>query len=440
MAARLRRPDFLPALPRPAWVVLGGDFLSAVGSGLTVPVLFLYAHRIRGLGFGTAGLVVSTVALAALVGNPLGGAMADRWSPRRALMAGLAVAALGSAGLALARSAVELFAAAAVLGLGVSTIFPTYYALLASLTAPDQRSAVFSLRHASLNAGLGLGALGSAAVISVSRPGTFTAVYLADAISFLVFLPILARLRLPVTESASDAEKEPEGESPRSGHQAIGWRQILRDSVFVRVWVLAAILMVVTFGQLNSSFQGYATRPGGIGSHALALAFAANSVTIVTAQLFVLKRLGGHRRSTGLALAAAACAVSWILVAVAGHLGTGAAAAAGFILAGVVFAIGECLMSPTLLPIINDIAPAGAAGRYNGLGALVFTIGFLVGPATGGAALGAGWGAVLFVVLAGICVAEAGAAWWLGRYLPPAANLVPRPEPTMSEEAGTRGD
>jgi MFS family permease len=424
----MRRPGFLPALPRSAWVVLGGDFLSAVGSGLTVPVLFLYAHRIRGLDFGTAGLVVSTIALASLAGNPLGGAMADRWTPRRALMTGLVVAAIGSVGMALARSEVELFAAAAGLGLGASIIFPTYYALLASLTNPDQRSAVFSLRHASLNAGLGLGALGAAAVISISRPGTFTAVYVADAVSFLAFLPFLARLRVPVMEPASGEEREPEGESPRPGHQAVGWQQILRDSVFVRVWMLGAILMIFTFGQLTSSFQGFATRPGGIGSHGLALAFAANSVTVVTAQLFVLKWLGGHRRSTGLALSAVACAVSWILVAVAGHLGTGTVAAAGFILAGVVFAIGECMISPTLLPIINDIAPAGAAGRYNGLGALVLTAGFLVGPAVGGAALGAGWGAALFVVLAGVCLAVAGAAWWLGRYLPAAANLVPRSE------------
>jgi hypothetical protein len=42
--ARLRRPGFVPALPQPAWVVLSGDFISAVGSGLTLPLLFIYAH------------------------------------------------------------------------------------------------------------------------------------------------------------------------------------------------------------------------------------------------------------------------------------------------------------------------------------------------------------------------------------------------------------
>jgi len=431
---RLRRPGLVPALPRPAWVVLGGDFISAVGGGLTLPLLFIYAHRIRGLSYGTAGLVVAMIALASLAGNPLGGMMADRWSPRRALMIGLVISAAGSLALALARNEAELFGATAILGLGASITWPAQDALLASLTGPAERSAVFSVRHACMNAGLGLGALGAALVISVSRPGTFTAVYVADAASFLIYLPILARLRTsssPVGESAGDGES-PGGAQDESagaesaGAEPVGWRQVLRDSVLVRLWVLAAVLLAVSFGQFNSSFQGFAARPGGIGPHGLAVAFAANSVTVVVAQLFVLKRLGGHRRTTGLALAAVAWAISWVLVAVAGHFGGGPAAWAGFIVASLVFSIGECLLSPTLPAIVNDIAPPEAAGRYNGSIALAFTVGFLIGPATGGAALGAGWGSGLFVVLAGICAVGAVGALWLGRVVPGSANLVPR--------------
>ena len=119
-----RRPALLPALPRPAWVVLSGDFLSAIGSGLTLPCLFIYAHEVRHLSYGAAGLVVSTVALVSLAGNPAGGALADRWTPRRALMAGLVIAAAGSVGLALARSTIALFVAAGVLGFGVAVAWP----------------------------------------------------------------------------------------------------------------------------------------------------------------------------------------------------------------------------------------------------------------------------------------------------------------------------
>ena len=413
-----RRTPLIPALPRPARVVLGGDFISAVGSGLTLPCLFIYAHQVRDLSDGVAGLVVATIALASLAGNPLGGAMADRWTPRRVLMTGLTVAAAGSVALAAARSAAALFGAAALLGLGVAMSWPAQDALLASLAGPAGRSAVFSIRHASMNAGLGLGALGAAAVVSVAHPGSFTAVYLADAASFLAFVPVLARLRLPA---------QPAGAPDPAQRPPASYRQVLRDRAFVRVWVLTALMVTVGFGQFQASFAGFATRPGGISPHGLGLAFAANTLTVMAVQLVVLRRLAGRRRTTGVALAAVAWAVCWAVVIVGGHFGGGAAAEAAFVTAMAVFAVGETLLSPTLPAIINDLAPPHAVGRYNGLGTLAFTVGFLLGPAAGTAALGAGWGSGLFAALVLASLIAAGVALRLARHLPPAANHIPAP-------------
>lgn len=429
-ARRRQRPALIPALPRPAWTVLGGDFVSAVGSGLTLPCLFLYAHQVRHLSEGAAGLVVATIALASLAGNPLGGAAADRHTPRRALMAGLLIAAAGSVALALASTAAALFAAAALTGLGLSVIWPAQDALLASVAGPDHLSSVFSVRHASMNAGIGLGALGAAVLISTAHPGTFTAVYLADAATFGAFIPVLARLRpavsLPAVPSSSvGAEPGQAVEPPAAGRPRTGYRDVLKDRAFLRVWVVTAVLVTVSFGQTQSTFPGYATRPGGISPHALALAYAANTGTVVLAQLPVLRWLAGRRRTTGAALAAAAWAASWAVVLAAGHLGGGAAAQAAFAAAMVIFAVGECLLSPTLPAIINDLAPAEAAGRYNGLGVLAFTTGFLLGPASGGAALGAGWSTGLFTALVMACAAAGVAAHRLARHLPSAANNIP---------------
>jgi hypothetical protein len=207
---------------------------------------------------------------------------------------------------------------------------------------------------------------------------------------------------------------------------------VLADRAFVRVWVLTAVLVTVSFGQSQVSFAGYATRPGGISPHGLALAFAANTLTVVGAQLFILRRLAGHRRTTAAALAATAFAASWAVTAAAGHLRGGAVQAA-FIAAMVIFAIGECLLSPTLPAIINDLAPPGAAGHYNGLGTLAFTTGFLLGPVTGGAALAAGWGAGLFAVLAVTCALAAAAALRLARQLPATADHIPAPATSQDD-------
>ncbi len=160
-------------------------------------------------------------------------------------------------------------------------------------------------------------------------------------------------------------------------------------------------------------------------------------LTVVAAQLFVLRRLAGHRRTTGVALAAAAWAASWAMVIVAGHLGGGGGAEVAFAAAMVIFALGETLLSPTLPAIINDLAPPRAAGRYNGLGALAFTTGFLLGSASGAAALGAGQGTGLFAVMILACAAAAIAALRLNRHLPPAANQIPA-APAPSTAAASR--
>jgi len=155
---------------------------------------------------------------------------------------------------------------------------------------------------------------------------------------------------------------------------------------------------------------------------------------VLAAQLVILRRLADHRRTTAVGLAGAAWAASWAVVIAGGHLGGGAAAETSFAAAMVIFALGECLLSPTLPAIINDLAPPRAAGRYNGLGALAFTTGFLAGPATGGAALGAGQGTALFAALILTCAAAAVSALRLGRHLPAAANHIPGNQPAIPQQ------
>jgi MFS family permease len=419
------RSALIPRLPRQAWIVLGGDFVSSVGSGLTLPILFVYAHLTRGLSDGMAGLVVAMTGLTSLAGNPLGGVLADRWTPRRALMAGLVMASAGPVALAFAHSAVALLASAGLVGFGLAVIWPAQNALLADLAGQAGASAVFAIRNACLNAGLGVGAVCSAAVVSLAHPGSFTVVYLVDGASFLTFIPVLARLRVPASTAPSPPSDSAASHRDSGADGAIsapggGWG----SRTFWLVWALTALIVTLSFGQFQSSLPGYATRPGGISTHGLALGFAANTVTVVAAQLVVLRLLAGRRRTTGAALAAAAWATSWVVVIVGGHLG-GVAAEVAFISAMAIFGVGETLLSPTLPVIMNDLAPPGAAGRYNGLGVLAFTTGFLLGPAGGGAALGAGWGAGLFVGLALACGVTGVAALWLGRRLPRQVNLIP---------------
>ena len=407
-------PRLIPRLPRAGWVVLGGDALSSVGSGLTLPFLLIYLNSVRGIDLSVAGLIVATIAVASLAGNPLGGALSDRIGARNAVICGLVLAAIGAVLITFVRQPWHGFAATAIVGLGAAVIWPAQDALLATVVRPEERSSAFSLRYATMNAGLGVGALCAAAVVDAASPHSFVIVYLIDAATFLLFVPVL--LTIPNPRAPSEDEGVPRV-VPR-------YAAVFGDRVFVRVWALTAVVVVLSYGQLHAAFPAYATRPGGIAPSALGFAFAANALTVVVMQLLVLRLLHGRRRTTALAHACSAWALAWAVTLMAGHLGATWVASASFALAMVVFALAETLMSPTVGPIVNDLAPDHLRGRYNGVSTLAWTTGFLVGPAVAGVTLDAGLGSSLFAILIVACACAAVAARRLARHLPSEFNII----------------
>jgi MFS family permease len=422
----IRLARLVPDLPREAWVLLGGDSLSAIGTGLTLPFLLVYLHQVRGIDIGLAGLVVATVAVAGLAGNPVGGSLSDRIGPRDALIFGLLVAAAGAGSMALVREVWQAFVAAAVVGFGAAVIWPAQDSLLASVVAPEQRSSAFSLRHATLNGGLAAGTLASALIVEVSSPRSFEFVYLLDAVSFLAFVPVL--LRLP---TGGPHQLEPD---PNDAPLRAGYGHIWRNGLFVRLWLLMALLVAIGYAQADAAFPAYATGAGGLSASELAVAVAANMLAVVGFQLVVLRLVGGRRRTRAVMLVCAAWALAWAVTLLAGGLGDHSAGVAMFALAMVLIALGETLVAPTIPALANDLAPDHLRGRYNGAFTLAWTTGFILGPAVAGLAFAAGLGRALFVGLIAACAVAAFGFLRLERRLPHHLNVVGPARPSDSVE------
>jgi MFS family permease len=402
----------VPTLPRPAWIVLGGDTLSAVGSGMTLPFFLVYLHRVRGIELGVAGLALATIALASVPGNATGGFLTDRVGSRRTALVGLVVAALGTASIAFVSAPWEAFAAAAATGFGLAVFLPGFDSLLAVAVEPEQRSNVFAVRHATTNTGFGIGGLIAAAIVKFDSLRTFQLIYLVDAASFLAIVPLLVALR------GLGGRAEPDGESGRAGY-----RRVLRDRALLRVVGLTLLLFALGYAQVSAAFPAFATGPGGISARQLAVVFAVNTLGVMVLQLPVLRLVQGRRRSAALSLVFLLWAVTWAVVLAGGRL-SGTATLVVFAAALAIFALGETLMSPSVQPLVNDLAPDALRGRYNAVYTLALTTGYIVGPIVAGAALGAGHADAFLLALVGACLVGAVAARRLGRSLPAAVDRV----------------
>lgn len=407
-----------------------GNALSAFGNGFTVPFLFIYVAQVRDLGATTAGVVLAAYAVAALCVLPFTGRAIDQRGPLPVAMTGAVLAAIGAMGFGLASTAVTVVAASAVMGAGVAIIAPSLATLIVWCSTTKTRSRAFATQFFLNNLGLGIGGLIGGLMVDTSRPGSFTLLFSIEAVMFLVLGAVVCTVRLPRT---SRIECAPSDKAPG------GWRMLVRDRAMVQLCVLGGVMFFACYGQFESGLAAFATEVTRIQPATLGIALAANTAVIVAAQFLILKKIERRRRSRVIAAVGLIWTVAWIAAGVSGLLhGSHAVATVTLISTYALFGLGEAMLSPTVAPLVADLAPARMIGQYNSAFALVKQLALAVGPAVGGLMAGAGmWGAYI-----GMLVAFSLGITWLalrmGRGLTPAQDnphaVVPAPREPLAAD------
>ncbi|WP_199923766.1 MFS transporter [Streptomyces cellulosae] len=353
-----------------------GNALSAFGLGFTVPYLYVYVARVRELGAVTAGLVLAVFAVAALIVLPFAGRAIVRRGPLPVLLAALVTAALGALGLGLAGSATTVLLSAAALGAGQAVMQPALATMIVDCSTADMRSRAFALQFFLQNLGLGVGGLIGGRLVDTTRVSSFTLLFAIEAAVFLLLAVVMATVRMPHSPRVADA--------PRPSARG-SWKQLLGNRAMVQLCVLGFVLFFACYGQFESGLSAYGVEAAGISTSALGTALAANTAMIVVAQFAVLRFVERRRRSRVIAAVGLIWAVAWVAAGYAG-LGHGSRemATAAFVSTYALFGLGEAMLSPTVAPLVADLAPEGMAGQYNSAFALVKQLALAVGPAVGG--------------------------------------------------------
>ncbi|MFE2889446.1 MFS transporter [Streptomyces graminifolii] len=353
-----------------------GNALSAFGLGFTVPYLYVYVAQVRGLGAMTAGLVLAVFAVAALIVLPFAGRAIVRRGPRPVLIVALVLAAVGSMSLGLAGSATAVLVSAAALGAGQAVMQPALATMIVDCSTAETRSRAFAMQFFLQNLGLGVGGLIGGHLVDTTSASSFTLLFGIESAMFLVLAGVIATVRMPHSPAIGDAPSQ-------SAKGA--WKQLLGNRAMVQLSVLGFVLFFACYGQFESGLSAYGVEAAGISTSALGTALAANTAMIVVAQFAVLKFVERRRRSRVIAAVGMIWALAWVTAGFAG-LGHGSQemATAAFVSTYALFGLGEAMLSPTVAPLVADLAPEGMAGQYNSAFALVKQLALAVGPAVGG--------------------------------------------------------
>ena len=397
-------------LSRELWTVQIGIFLNTLGYGAVLPFEIIYLHNGRGFSLGTAGLVVATITGVAVAAGPVFGPLIDRLGARiTALVAGVLLAA-GYAALAFAREPELAFIGAALAGLGNGGLNPSQSALIATLSPADRRHRATAVSRVATNAGFGLGeALGG--VVAATGLRGFVGLFLFNAVTYLFYVGILAAVVR---------------ESPRPAPIAGGYGAVLRDGPFIHLALANVAMIAVGWGVFSWLVPAFAKNDLGVGERLIGLLLLSNAFTVVVAQVPIARAAEGHRRAVLMAFGGAMFAVASALVLLA-HAHA-ADALQLLVASAVLVGIGECFHTTALSPLVADLAPAGARGRYMAAIGLSWWIGLTIAPAVGGRLLAAA-PVALFAASAAVAVSASAAFLTLDRRLPVAVRKTPRPEP-----------
>ncbi|OCA90657.1 transporter [Bacillus sp. FJAT-27225] len=361
-----------------------------MATSMSIPFLAIYLTQIKHVSPGLTGLIIAVSSLVGICTSFAGGYLSDRFGRKIILFLSIFLWAGVFVLFGMAETIAGFFAANALNGFCKSIFEPASRALLADLTEPKNRLAIFNFRYTAINVGVIFGPLlGFYFGSSESTSAFFIAagVYVLYGISLVITYQ---------HTGYSGIQKGAVNQKPIRFSAAA--RIAVNDKILL-LTLVGNILAVLAYAQFNSTLPQFLS--GSLGGEKGAALFSGllilNAVTVITVQYPLL---------------AFAKKFPPILSIMAGNLLSGfsvflfafseSVPAWGAVI--FLFTIGEVLMFSMTDAFLDSIAKPELRGTY--FGAMGFTqIGNIAGPSLGGFLLGYfGFGEPLpiFGLLAGI--------------------------------------
>lgn len=373
LAAAVRRRD----LPRTVWALVLARAVNRLGA-FTLSFLTVVLVDELGASVAAAGWVMAAFGLATIPSRLAGGWLADRLGRVPTICLGLVGCAAAQLWVAASPTFALALVGVVVLGLSFELYEPPSQALVADLTTDEQRPSAYGLLSAAL------AAAGAAAGLLAVALGTIDLRWLlvADAVTCLVTAGIVAVVvrdhGAPLTVGDSLAPSSP-------------WRDRRLLAMLGAGTGFALVYMTVMLAlPLAMSARGLAAEQAG-------LVLTASAVTVVAAQPLLRSRLlagdGFRALTTGYVVLAAGLAAA-----------AAATSVTGFVLAAVMWSVGDLLLMGHAWTIVSRLAPSGSRGSYLAAYGLSWGAATVAAPVLGTQLLAHGGPVVLWLTLAGASV------------------------------------
>ncbi|MFD9904846.1 MFS transporter [Streptomyces sp. NPDC059063] len=382
--------DALRGLPARVWVISLGILVNQVGNFL--PVFIVLYLTGRGHSAGAAGLVLAASGVGKVLGNAVGGHLADRIGRRWTIVLS-AVTTSGLTALVPALGPLPLIVAmVGLIGVTSQIYRPAAAAVLLDSVAAThkERLAAFGVFRFAMNVGAALGGVIGGVLASTSYVGLF----LGNAAACLLFGVVVGVLLrdAPAARSDEDADSVPRAD------QEAGYRQALADRTLTR-FLLMTVCAEFVYVQSTVGLPLHVSDVG-LSERDFGLLIGLNGLLVLALELPLTGAVARYRPERVLAVGNL---ITGVGLALTGFM-TGMVPLAATVL---LWTLGEMLTSSISQAYLGSLAPPHMVGRYQGLHGVAYTTGTGAGPLIGGAVYALGpWALWALTGVAGLLSAH----------------------------------
>ena len=379
LASKLPFKEFTALLNPHSRRIVAGIALSAIGRGMTLSLLMVYLHDMRGFTISFGGLLMGWGALFGIVCTAPLGALVDRIGPKKVMLAGLLITGFSALAFAFVTTHTHAFIAMSLFAFGGQCVWPSQMVILTRVTPVKDRTKIFGFNFMLMNLGLGVGGFLSAIIIREDSIFSYQIMYFIDSLTYLVFIFFIWGLDTPHAGKYIAKEHEPDKGS---------YRELFAIKELSILTIAGIILLTFGYGPLQSGLPVYATQYLNLAPNWLGIIFGVNTFAIVAFQPLVLKLIANYSKYTALIAVAVIWALSWLVVGISPYLSMLMAGIA-LCISQLIFAFGEMVHAPTSPALTQELAPEHIRGRASALTSLQWGISGIAGPAIAGLMIGA---------------------------------------------------
>lgn len=328
-------------------VLVLATFIDRLGSFILFPFYSLYITKHFGVGMIEVGILFSIFSAGNIFGSTIGGALADKYGRRAMILLGLVVSGISNVFMGLINDLTIFYILATFSGLIGNFGGPARQAMIADLLPKEQRAEGFGILRVALNLSAVIGPLLGGFIATQS----YMLLFIIDAVSSIITAIIVYRV-IPETKPLKLGNESEES----MVKTIIGYKEVLKDWVFVLFLSISAIVMLV-YMQMNSTLSVFLRDVHGFPEQGFGWVLSMNATMVVFFQFWITKKISKYSPMKMMAFGTLFLMIGFSMYGFVSvpYL---------FFIAMAIITVGEMIVFPIGHVAVASFAPEDKRGRY----------------------------------------------------------------------------